>query len=285
MADWRSHAGGLNRLIEMRGGFEDLLKQSPYLSSTLSMFVLQVHPSMQNVYLSLTSASIVTMANTCSPSWDQLELGSSPTYIISVMQEMYSQIFPYMLCPPSLFFTMMRVSHLRARIALSMFAGDMDAMHTLQAHDLLSSIEAFSPEDWAQPGAHYEEWVLVGSIYQAAIALYCTMAFQSLTVFPCTLAMEGMRTVHGDRLLAHLRVAMDMPRLVNFMCWPLTVMGVEAGYRDERDRYWIAKQLGELSRLLGTSGPLKSQAVLRRYWEKEESGWDECFDRSYVFVV
>jgi hypothetical protein len=227
----------------------------------------------------------MTMANTCSPPWDQLDIAHNPTCNLSDMEDLYTLIFPYILCPPSLFFTMIRVSHLRSRVSLSLFSGAIDATHTLEAHDLLSSIEAFSPADWAQPGRHYEEWLLIGDIYQSAIALYCTMAFQSLTLFPSTLEMDGMRTVHGDRLLANLRVAMDMPRLVNFMCWPLTVAGVEAGYREEGTRYWIGKQLSELSRLLGTSGPLKSQAVLRRYWQKEEPGWDECFDRPYVFVV
>jgi hypothetical protein len=42
MGDWRSHAGGLNRLIEMRGGVHEVLKQSPYLSPTISIFVLYV---------------------------------------------------------------------------------------------------------------------------------------------------------------------------------------------------------------------------------------------------
>jgi hypothetical protein len=44
MGDWRSHAIGLNLLIEMRGGIRTLLKQSPYLSPTLSVFVLYVIP-------------------------------------------------------------------------------------------------------------------------------------------------------------------------------------------------------------------------------------------------
>jgi hypothetical protein len=42
MSDWRSHARGVNRLIEMRGGIRTLLEQSPYLSPTLSIFVLFV---------------------------------------------------------------------------------------------------------------------------------------------------------------------------------------------------------------------------------------------------
>jgi hypothetical protein len=225
------------------------------------------------------------MANTCSPSWDQLEITSSPTSAISSTHDLYTLIFPYTLCPPTLFLNMVRVSHLRARASLHIFPGTMDASHTLEAHDLLTAIETFSITDWAQPGAHYDEWVLIGNIYQSAVALYCIMAFQSLTLFPLSFEMNAMRTAHADTLLSHLHTAMDNPRLVNLMCWPLTVVGVEAGYRGEARRYWIGRQLSELSRVLGTSGPLKSQAVLRRYWQKEEPGWDECFDRPYVFVV
>jgi hypothetical protein len=227
----------------------------------------------------------MTMANTCSPPWDQLDISSSSTAAISHLHDLYTLIFPFTLCPPVLFFSMVRVSHLRARASQSIFSGTMETSHTLEAHDLLTVIEAFSVDDWAQPGAHYNEWVLIGNIYQSAIALYCTMSFQSLRLFPADFEMNSMRTVHADRLLAYLHTAVDKPRLVNFMCWPLTVAGVEAGYRGTASRYWIGKQLSELSRVLGTGGPLKSQAILRRYWQEEEPGWDKCFDRPYVFVV
>ncbi|KAH7409786.1 fungal-specific transcription factor domain-containing protein [Phaeosphaeria sp. MPI-PUGE-AT-0046c] len=268
MADWRSHAGGLNRLIGMRGGLRKLMKDSPYLTPTLAVFVL-----------------ILTIANTCSPSWDQLDLCGNPDQNIKDIESVYNLLFPYMLCPPALFFDIMRISQLRQKASEVLFSGEMDTTHTLEAHDLLTRIEAFSPEDWAQPGEHYDEWLLIGTIYQSAISIYCTMAFQSLTLFPSTIEMISMRKVHGDLLLEGLRAGMKSPRLINFMMWPLTVAGVEAGFRDQATRYWIAAQLGDLSRHLGTSGPLKSQAVLQRYWKKEEPGWDECFDRPYVFIM
>lgn len=225
------------------------------------------------------------MANTCSPSWDQLNLTGTPAQNLQDIDSIYNLIFPYTLCPTVLFSSLMRVNHLRACASGALFAGEMDPSHSLEAHDLLSSIEAFSPEDWAQPGEHYDEWLLIGSIYQCSLALYCTMAFQSLTIFGDTLEMNAMRSIHGDHLLSSLRRALTMPRLVNFMMWPLTVLGVEAGYRDGATRYWIGKQLTELARHLGTSGPLKSHAVLRRYWQKEQPGWEECFDRPYVFIM
>lgn len=190
-------------------------------------------------------------------------------------------LFPYTLCPPTIYLTIIRISQLRAE-ASSLFP---DTSHFLTAHDLLSLIKSFSPEDWAQPGPHFDEWLLIGRIYQSAAALYCTMALQSLTILPSTLEMNAMRSVHGVRLLADLHQALKTPRLTCFVMWPLTIAGVEAGYRDAGTRYWIATRLEDLARLLGTSGPLKSLAVLRRYWEKKERGWDVCFDQPYVFVV
>tara|TARA_R110002003_G_scaffold104_1_gene8188 strand:+ start:2975 stop:3652 length:678 start_codon:yes stop_codon:yes gene_type:complete len=225
------------------------------------------------------------MANTCSPSWDQIEISGTPSQNLSDVRDMYNLIFPYTLCPPALFFDVMRINALRARASAVLFAGEMDPAHALEAQDLLAAVEAFSPEDWAQPGEHYDEWRSIGIVYQAAAALYCTLSLQSLTILPESLEMNSMRAVHGDRLIEGLRAAMKSPRLVSFLIWPLVVAGVEAGFRDGATRYWVGAQLSHLSRRLGTSSPLKAQAVLRRYWQKEEPGWDECFDRPYVFVI
>lgn len=226
------------------------------------------------------------MANACSPSWDQIEISGTIEENIEDVTALYSIMFPFTLCPPELFLAVMRINHLRNKVSASMFvSGDVDASRCLEAHDLLSNIEAFVPEDWAQPGDRYEEWLMIGTIWQTTVALYCTMAFQSLTVLPNSLEMNSMRTIHGDRLLENLKSALRNPRLRNFVQWPLTVAGVEAGYRDQATRYWIETQYSYLSRLLGSSGPLKGQAVMKRYWQKNEPGWDACFDRPYVFVI
>ena len=287
MADWRSHASGMKQLVDMRGGFKSLLQQSPYLAPTLVIYILYTSPLTPTyTNLSLTPApSILNMANTCSPSWDQLSLSGTPAQNISDITSVYDQIFPYTLCPPSLFLSILRTNHLRQRASALLFAGDFDPTHTLEAHDLLTAIESFSPDDWAQPGEYAADWRTIGTIYQSAIALYCTMALQSLTILPNSLEMNAMRSVHGDRLLDGLRSALENERLRGFMIWPLTVAGVEAGYRDGATRCWIGDKFAKLSRDLGTSSPLKALAVLRRYWGREEPGWDECFEKPYVFVI
>ncbi|KAH7366665.1 fungal-specific transcription factor domain-containing protein [Pyrenochaeta sp. MPI-SDFR-AT-0127] len=267
-ADWRAHASGMQRLLDMRGGLKALRQQAPYLVPSLIVYIL-----------------IVALANTCSPSWDQIEISKISDDSIDDIIEMYSLMFPYTLCPPVLFFDMLRTNRLRIKASTGLLLCEMDPDHALEAHDLLARIEAFSPEDWAQPGTFYDEWLLIGTMYQSATAIYCTMSLQSLTVLPSTLEMNAMRAVHGGRLLDSLRAALKSSRVTKFIVWPLVVAGVEALYRSEGIRHWIAATLADLSHLLGTSSPLKARAVLRRYWQKGEPGWDECFDRPYVFII
>jgi hypothetical protein len=162
---------------------------------------------------------------------------------------------------------------------------DFDVDHTLKAYDLLARIEAFSVEDWAQPGTFYNEWLIVGTVYKSALALYAILSLGSLTVLPADASLLDIQTVHGDVLLRNLRTALKDSRIARFMAWPLVVVGVEAIYRGEATRDWIGASLEELSRTLGTSGPIKACSVLRRYWKGGVSGWDECFDRPYVFVI
>ncbi|KAH3990112.1 hypothetical protein HBH52_001700 [Parastagonospora nodorum] len=245
IANWRSHASGLNQLIHLRGGIRSLMKQSPYLTPTLAIFILIPRPRPHQYRINLLHP---------------LPLHALPTHHLSHHHSHKP--------PPR-----------RDLVSIP------NASHFLTAHDLLSLIESFSLEDWAQPGPHFDEWMFIGRTYQSAAALYCTMALQSLTILPSTLEMNAMRSVHGTQLLANLHQAVKTPRLTCFVMWPLTIAGVEAGYRDAGTRYWIAARLDQLARLLGTSGPLKSLAVLRRYWENRERGWEVCFDKPQCTLV
>jgi hypothetical protein len=266
-ADWRLHAPIMKRLIDMRGGLMQLLKKVPYLSSTLVIYII-----------------IATFANCCGPPLEHINITEPVEQFVEEVKEMYSMIFPYVLCPPELYLEIIRINRLRKDIAtLVLMGGDPD--YTLAAHDLLQRVESFVPEDWAQAGEHHDEWLLVGTVHQSATAVYCTMAMQSLAVLPNSLEMDAMRSIHGERLLAGLRRMLKSARLKRFVLWPLSVAGVEAAYRDERTRYWIECQMLELSRFIGTSSPLKALTVLKRYWQKGVPGWDECFDRPYVFVI
>jgi len=182
-----------------------------------------------------------------------------------------------------LFIDIIRINRLRQEVALSSFANQHQ--HTLYAHEILASIEAFAPGDWAQPGEKRGDWQLIGSIYQSAIALYCIMSLQALAALPASMEMDTIRTIHAKHLLEELQAAGHLKQLKKIAMFPLCVLGVEAGFGDQQyNRLWIERQLESHARLLGTSSPLKARAVLRRYWRRNRPGWNECFDESYVFL-
>lgn len=230
------------------------------------------------------TCSIVTFSNSLGPGADQIKITEPLDQHIKEVEKVYSLLFPYVLCPPMLFTEIIRINHLRQEIMTSPF--EDTSQHTLDAHDILARIEAFVPEDWAQPGDNNRDWQLLGSIYQSSIALYCTMALQALDALPSNLEMNTMRTVHGARLEENLRATAQSRILRKFSLFPLCVLGVEAGYQNQQStQAWIERRLEDHSRILGTSSPLKARAVLRRYWARGKPGWNECFDGPYVFIL
>ena len=214
-----------------------------------------------------------------------MDLDCSCEEAIEDMATFYSVIFPYLLCPPELFFELIRINYLRSKVSASLILGEIDPRYTLEAEELLARLEAFKPQDWAQPGKHYEEWLLIGTMYQDALAIYCIISMQALAVFPNAVAMNARRRSHGDRLLESLRAALDYPRVRRFFVWPIVVAGVEAAYRGEGTRVWIERLLIDTARYIGTYSPLTAASVLRKYWDKKQWGWDECFDRPYIFIT
>lgn len=226
----------------------------------------------------------MTFSNSLGPAADQISITEPLEQHVEEVEKVYSLVFPYILCPPTLFNEIVRINRLRREVTISPF--DDSSQHTLDAHDILARVEAFEPEDWAQPGENHEDWRLIGSIYQSAIALYCTMSLQAVGALPDSLEMVTMRTIHGERLLENLKASAQSRHLKKFSLFPLCVLGVEAGFHDQQStRTWIERRLEDHSRLLGTSSPLKARAVLRRYWQRKKAGWDECFDGPYVFIL
>lgn len=69
------------------------------------------------------------------------------------------------------------------------------------------------------------------------------------------------------------------------MLWPLVMLGMEAVHGGAAMRSFVAKELPELSRHIGTYVPLTAKAVLEKFWASGETRWDACFDRPYAFAA
>jgi hypothetical protein len=274
----------MKQIVDLRGGPKKLMKEAPHLIPSMVLYLLYVSLALYSrkpTYM----ISIVSLANTCSPSWDQVDISTTADDMTEEMTGVYSLIFPYTLCPPELFTEILQTNQLRAKAAATMWQGNLDPNHTLEAYELLGRIEAFSAEDWALSGTFCTEWLTIGMVHKSAIALYAILSLCSVTVLPLTPSLLDSQTAHGDVLLSNLRTAVKAPRMSKFMVWPLMVAGVEAIHRGEGTWNWIEASLEDLSRTIGTSYPLKACSILKRYWKGGVAGWDACFDRSYVFAI
>jgi hypothetical protein len=221
------------------------------------------------------------MGNTTSPATD-LAMAALHFDELDFILEQYSKgTFPFQMCPPALFVEIIKINHLR------MQATTVDQVESLtqQAYHILSNIDRFSSDKWAESKlSSREDWILVGSIYQTAVAIYCISSLQSLSILPMEELLQNYRTAYGQTLNKLLAEALRSSKLKRFMTWPLVVLGMEAVNSDWLMRSSIEKQLVDLSCHMGTFMPLTAKAVLQRFWKSSRTGWDACFDKPNVFV-
>lgn len=201
---------------------------------------------------------------------------------------MYHELFPYLLCPPSLYEEIIRINYLRHETSQALLNYEDLTDITIRAEQSLARIEAFDPRDWAQPGDHYDEWLAIGSLHKHSIAVYCISALASLTVLPFPAYSPATRarlSSHGDRLLHYVKIANTYESLKRHLTFPLLAAGVEGIHRSEREKRWIEQTLLGMGRLTGTSAPMKAASALRKYWERGEEGWEECFTQPYSLIM
>lgn len=156
------------------------------------------------------------------------------------------------------------------------------------AHEILDDIHFFSPEEWASSKeSSREDWELVGKVYQSSVVIYCILSLQSLSVLPTTSALRARYSTHRHTLHELLAKGLPSPKIKRFLIWPLVVLGVVVIHGSPAMRAFVAKQLPEMSRDLGTFVPLTAKRVLDRFWEKEETDrrWDDCWDKAYAFTT
>ncbi|KAI0010167.1 putative C6 finger domain protein [Xylariaceae sp. FL0662B] len=224
--NWRWHLEGIQKLITLRGGLRALAGPKALLPLLLNFVFLAV------------------IGNTTSPASDLFMTGSHLDELDFILEQSGGERFPFQLCPPLLFAQIIRINHLRMRATKREHARAKELPQ--EAYEILSRIRGFSPEQWAEskPSAK-EDWVLLGRIYQAAVALYCISSLQSLSVLPVASSLRTNCATHGERLQVLLNDALSSPRIKRFMIWPVVILGMEAVNGDAAMRAFVEKQLPE----------------------------------------
>lgn len=265
-ANWRYHLKGVHGLITVRGGVRGL-------SGTKSL---------DQLLLSFTFVAII--GNTTSPASNLTMAGSHIQDLDIIVNHYGGKVFSFQMCPPNLFAEIIRINHLRMRAVEGKHAEA--GCHFQEARNILDRIQVFSPREWSEskPCAP-EAWMLVGSIYQAAVSLYCILSLQSLSVLPSSVELMAQCTEHGRKLWGQLDVALSSPITRYSMIWPLVVLGVQAVNDQVAPMCaFVSEKLPELSYHGGSNVPMVAKAVLERFWASGETRWDACFDDPHAFV-
>ncbi|GES66689.1 hypothetical protein ATEIFO6365_0015023200 [Aspergillus terreus] len=262
---WRCHLEGLQGLITLRGGIRSLAG-SPSLAPLLHCFVF-----------------LAVIGDTSSPASD-VAMTTLQLETDFILEQFGRGLFAFQMCPTPLFAEIIKINHLRGR-ASKQDPAELNGL-THEASNILLRIHAFSSEQWtmSKPSSK-EDWILVGNVYQAAVALYCILSLQSLSVLPRTPLLRARHTSHGQLLQALLNEALSSPRIKRFVLWPLVVLGVQAVNGGAGMRAFVRQQLPEMSRHIGSYVPLSAKDVLEKFWASGETRWDACFDRPYTLAT
>ncbi|KAL7935794.1 fungal-specific transcription factor domain-containing protein [Trichoderma chlorosporum] len=264
--NWRCHLEAIYKLIMLRGGFHSVAESK----------------SMEPLLLCFWFVAVA--GNTTCPASDLFMTTLQHEAVKFLPQQYDTSVSPIQLCPIPLFIEIIKINHLRmkaTRPSDAIFAQDLQK----EGCEILSRIDCFSSHQLAESKRScQEDWILVGQVYQAAVALYCILSLQSLSIFPKTQTLRARCAAYGRIIQLLLREALTSKKLKRFMIWPLVVLGVEAVHGSAATRAFVSKQLSELSQEVGTYVPLTAKQVLENFWASGDTRWDACFDRPYVFT-
>ncbi|KAI0448195.1 hypothetical protein F4803DRAFT_497023 [Xylaria telfairii] len=300
---WRFHyCGGLMKMVRLRGGAEKLWDELPH---------------MRSVYLTWILGEV--FANTTSPSHDQLAELTHPKntgFLQRAWGDGVPEVYIGSICPPLLFTTINQINHLRALatcgIATSYSAisnptvssssssssflsssspsstSEDDLPVYTDAQTLLGRLLGFSPQSYSEANgkpAMRDKWLLVGRIYQSAAVLFCILSLQNVLLLPDSLELSRTLRSHYDRLLIDLKEGFQYVGFKNCFFWPLVVAGAAAVRGSVFERTFITDLMRDAVKDMGSSMPLLARKVLVAFWESGKTGWDDCFDQPYIFIM
>ncbi|KFY13971.1 hypothetical protein V492_02933 [Pseudogymnoascus sp. VKM F-4246] len=258
----RWHLQGLQKLILLRGGVRSMGE-----SEAVKSFLL-------------CYAFIIVIGDTTTPVHEVFMGGSQLRDLEFILTKYAGTNFSFSTFPTPLFAELIRVNHLRVKASKPDAAEEANLI--CEAYEIIGRIDGFVPENWAQskPSSH-EDWLVIGTVYHAAVTLYSICSLQSLSMIPMSNFMNERRTTQRQLLYVLLYKALLWPKFKTHLFWPLVVLGMEAVNGDDTLRAFVQEQLAEQSRWMGTSVPLVAKDAVERFWLSGKTQWEDCFDKPY----
>lgn len=246
-----------------------------------AVYVFEKGISVQD-FLPLTneSNSMAVTGDTSSPASDLVmtpQLLAEVDAISSRYGNLPHSFWPY---PSPLFMEIAKINFLRAQSPA--WVSTSPSGLTQEAWTVLSRIDNFQSETWAEGRPSKEAWVLLARLMQAAVAIYCIFSLQSALVFPQSDLLKAKRSKYRQLLYDLLQKSLNFPAFSALFIWPLLVLGVAAADANAELRAFLTETLPQISYREGSHVPLLTKDILERFWASGETNWDACFDKPYL---
>jgi hypothetical protein len=229
-----------------------------------------------------TGNSVEIVGNTTTPAAAQLHSVPHDT-LIDLFSTLYHECrYPATPCPLPLYIDVIVVNNLRYKAA----TGQLDDLSFTMASNILTRINSFSPERWAETHETYQsEWLLISRIYHSAVAVFCISTLQDHSLLESNREINATRNGHIDSLFQLIEDAEDMQRVKWNLLWPVVVAGFAAFRHGADARNGIVEKLTRMHVELQAVLPLLAKSVLQKFWASEGTTWESCFDEPYAFVL
>lgn len=198
------------------------------------------------------------------------------------MMDRYSESMDlFRMFPAPLFAEAIKINHLRMRAV-----GQHPPTHELtsEGYEILRIILAFNPDDWATMKATSQssDFVMIGGIYKAAVALYCISSLQSLLILPTASFLTHLSATLTQCLEQLISEALPLQKFQRLLLWPLIVLGVQAAKGHKSTRGFVRDELLKSSCATGIYTPRMAKDILEAFWSSGKFSWDDCFREPYM---